>query len=250
MGLKKVLGSGAALVAKRHLKFDDDADDSFHTADEGNSTLDALKPTKAEANGESESESESDSDAPEEEGLSSGKDAIEKRIQEREEAARLQEEAAREKRRKNEKVFKQQQLEKKKKLLESEEEKQREKMLEFERQLVAQQGSDNDEPEELPQEFFDELESGSASSFAKATPKHITFSAEAQREEEQALKEELRKQKKRSLRELRKTQIQKGPVTVNLLSSMKVSKTLAPKKETSVMKSKDKWLKRRSLKRK
>ncbi|CDO91868.1 unnamed protein product [Kluyveromyces dobzhanskii CBS 2104] len=256
MGLKKIIGSGAAMVAKRHMKFDDDADDSFHTADEGNSTLDSVKPQQpddlatSKSNNDSDSDSENDSDAPEEEGLSSGRDVVEKQIKEREAVLRMQEEVAKDKRRKNEKIFKQQQLEKKKKLAETAEEKQRREMLEFEKKLIAQQALNDDELEELPQEFFDNMDEESAIPISKATPKHTTFSAEELREEEQTLKEEIRKQKKRSLRDLRKTQIQKGPVTVNLLSSMKVSKTLAPKKEASIMKTKDKWLKRRSLKRK
>lgn len=245
MGLKRSIGSGAALVAKRHVKFGEDADESFHTADEGNSTLqpnDELVAKTAPSDDESESDED---DAPEEEGMSDGKSLVDEQLKKREEALLQQEQYAKDKRRRNEKVFKQQRMEKKQK------QEAKAKMLAFEAKLKDQMASavSNDDAEELSEEFFDQLDEKTPSATIETKPTHINFN-DIDENFTATIKEEIKKQKKRTLRELRKTELQKGPVTVNVLSSIRISKTLAPKKETSVTKSKDKWLKRRSLKRK
>ncbi|CCD25361.1 Bud21p NDAI_0F00420 [Naumovozyma dairenensis CBS 421] len=81
-------------------------------------------------------------------------------------------------------------------------------------------------------------------------PKRINFNEIDPSEYSLEIKSEINKRKKKTLKNLKKTIVRKGPVTVSLLSSTNESRSLAPKREVTVMKSKDKWLKRRALNRK
>lgn len=77
------LKSVAKMVAKKHMKFTDD--DEFHTADEGDATN---KQLNKKQDGEHESDADSsDEEAPEEENVSTAKDAVKNQIKEREEAS-------------------------------------------------------------------------------------------------------------------------------------------------------------------
>lgn len=243
------LRSGSSVVAKRHLKFaDDEADDSFHTADEGNTTLDTVELSVNQRldKKESFSESESDDDAPEEAGMNTGKTVMEEKIKAQEKALNSEKKLQKEKRKMQQKVFKSQQLLKK-----SKKDIEREKMLKFELELKSREVGEGaaEEPEELPEEFFAELENTNKVDILENKPKHINF-RDIEANPSQDIKLEIKRQKKRTLKELRKTQVRAGPVTVSMLSSIGLAKTLAPKRESGVMNSRDKWLKRRILKRK
>lgn len=239
------LKSVAKMVAKKHMKFTDD--DEFHTADEGDATNKQLN-KKQDAEHESDADS-SDEEAPEEENVSTAKDAVKNQIKEREEALMREETVAKEKRKKQQLKFKEQQEQKRQR--ESAEE-QRRKMLEFEERLKAQQESalkEQELPEELSDDFFENLEKHE-STIITTKPKHINFNDIAENNYTEELKKQIEKQKKKTLNHLRKKSLKRGPVTVSLLTSMTETKSLAPKKETRIMNTKDKWLRRKAVHRK
>ena len=125
-------------------------------------------------------------------------------------------------------------------------------MLEFEERLKAQQESvlkEQELPEELSDDFFENLEKHE-STIITTKPKHINFNDIAENNYTEELKKQIEKQKKKTLKHLRKKSLKRGPVTVSLLTSMTETKSLAPKKETRIMNTKDKWLRRKAVHRK
>lgn len=217
----------AIVTKKSHVKFDDDLDE-----------MKALPvTTKQNSNNnnkrfDSDSESDSEDEAPEEEGMDTVKEELEKKQMAKEALLKEEQRLLKEKRRKQDSIFKEQQAGKKsKKLLDV-------SIPEKEEQL-----------EELPQELLQNIDTQ-----MELHSKHINFDSDEMKEDP-TLSQEIAKQlstksKKRTLRDLRKTIAKKGPVTVEVLSSAQGSRILAPKREIKVMSTKDRWLKRRSLKRK
>lgn len=185
----------------------------------------------------------SDDDAPEEEGLSAGKDEMEKQVKEREQAIKREQDLLKEKRRKQNLKFAEQQEQKRSRELEEQKKRQTDEDL-----LTATESKELELPEELPDEFFDSLDEAEPA-FVAAKPTYVNFN-EIDGNYAQEVVQELKKKKKKTLQQLRKKTLKRGPVTVSLLSSLKDQKSLAPKKEDQVTRSKDKWLKRKSLKRK
>ncbi|CCC70924.1 hypothetical protein NCAS_0G00370 [Naumovozyma castellii] len=207
--------------------------------DEENVELPPVVEKKAIITSDHDSDSDDD-DAPEEEGTSNAKESVESEIKKREEALKLEQQLAKEKRRKQDTKFKEQQHEKKLREKEEEEERQR-----------LQQQHQEENLEELPQDFFSKLENSEAiSQVSKTLPTRINFNEIDGNDYLPEVKKELAKKRKNTLKKLRATTLNKGPVSVSLLPSSTSSRVMAPKRENGIMKSKDKWLKRRSINRK
>ncbi|SCV06200.1 LANO_0H24300g1_1 [Lachancea nothofagi CBS 11611] len=191
----------------------------------------------------SDEDSASDDEAPEEEGVSGAKTYVEKQESVRRKAAEREQELIKEKRRKQNQKFAEQQDQKRTK-----------EMQEFESQLKLReldnvQGSDEESlPEELPEDFFENLDEQDTNQIT-TKPSHVNFN-DIDENYTAEIKEELKKQKKKTLRQLRKTNVKRGPVRVNLLASVVTSRSSAPQKDGTVLNKKDKWLKRKSLARK
>ncbi|AAS52148.2 ADR228Wp [Eremothecium gossypii ATCC 10895] len=103
------------------------------------------------------------------------------------------------------------------------------------------------EVEELPEEFFDELEE--LPKPIETRPTKINFNDVGEQYAE-PLRAELKKQKKKTLKSLRKQTLKRGPVVVSVLSPLGSRSAQPPKKESAVLNVKDKWLRRSALKRK
>lgn len=175
----------------------------------------------------SESESESDDEAPDEEGMSSARDSVEEEINRREAVLRKEQQMLKQKRRKNDAIFKEQQQSRKER---------------------AAEQVDEEELEELPEEFLSKLDEGGSP--IKSIPKHINFNEIDNQKYIPEIKKELHRRKTKTLKKLRATSVKKGPVKVALLSSSVSMTSMAPKRESAIMNSKDKWLRRKALKRK
>ncbi|SCU85331.1 LAME_0D00958g1_1 [Lachancea meyersii CBS 8951] len=218
----------------KHRKFDEEAE--------------ALKDVPAEIPEndviDRSSDEESEDEAPEEEGLSSSKSLVEKQELERQKAAEREEEVMREKRRKqNSRFTEQQHLKRQKQMQEFE------ALLKQREQAEKQEDDEDAVPEELPENFFDNLDQQDAGQIT-TKPTHVNFNDLDDENYSAEIREELQKQKKKTLRQLRKTTVKRGPVKVRLLASMSTVKTLAPQKDNTVLNKKDKWLKRKALGRK
>ena len=213
-----------------HVKFDDD---------ENFPTLKAKKPieNKPKKQYDISDDSESDDDnAPEEEGVLGAKDNIDLVMQMREDAFKLEQKMLKEKRRKqNESFTKQQQAKKEKPKA----------------HIQTTRGEDQ-LLEELSSDFFDKLANAkSISEPIRTMPTRINFN-DLDDEENYIpeIKAQIQRKKKKTLKKLRANSIKKGPVTVSILSDLVETKAMAPKKEISIVSSKDRWLKRKSLDRK
>nr|7SUK_ND Chain ND, Bud site selection protein 21 [Saccharomyces cerevisiae] len=57
----------------------------------------------------------------------------------------------------------------------------------------------------------------------------------------------IKTKKRKTLKNLRKDSVKRGKFRVQLLSTTQDSKTLPPKKESSIIRSKDRWLNRKAL---
>lgn len=221
----------AAAPKKNHVKF----------GDEDETTSAKVTPTVATAPAKNsrydDSDSESDDEAPEEEGMDNVKEEIKRKQMETEALLKEEQRVLKEKRKKQNSIFKEQQAEKKSK----------------KQQDMPEVESEEDELEELPQEFLQNIDNEVNED--KTISQHINFDdMESQMGLNPALVEEVKQQinksKKKSLKNLRKTMAKKGPVTVQVLSSELASKVMAPKREIEVMSTRDRWLKRKALKRK
>ncbi|QLQ81979.1 hypothetical protein HG537_0G02330 [Torulaspora globosa] len=201
----------------KHVKFGDEDSDEVTKVVETN-------PTGIEQ--VSDSSDSDDDEAPQEEGVASGISKVEEEIKQREEALRREKQILKEKRRKADAKFKEQQ--------------------------VARASSlppDEEVPEELPEEFFDKLEQQELEKPIEQMPKHINFNDISDRQYTSEIKRQLEKKKQKTLKRLRANTVKKGSFNVTLLSQDSMS-AMAPKRESSVMNSKDKWLRRKSIKRK
>lgn len=250
---------------KTHVKFNDDDDISSNIIST-NTDLDTNM-NKNKKKKFYDSDSDSDNDAPEEEGMDEARADLEKRKKEQQLLIKEEQRLLKEKRRKQNMIFKEQQLEKKLKIEQQQKEKAQEKQGEEKGGLV-----------ELSKEFLQNI-NNNINLDKKSQPqimnsinrsRHINFNDEEahiesdnddymknkkiSQQKEKIIKEVndqlTKKGKKKTLRNLRKKVAKKGPVTVEVLSSGIESKIMAPKKETEVMITKDRWLKRKSLNRK
>ncbi|CEP60749.1 Bud21p LALA0_S01e18074g [Lachancea lanzarotensis] len=198
------------------------------------------------ADNDSDSEDDDDDDAPEEAGLSSSKSTVERQESDRLRAVEREQELLKEKRRKQNSRFAEQQGQKRSK-----------QMQDFEAVLKQREQNENNHddnnddivPDQLPEDFFDNLAEQEARQIT-AKPTHVNFNDLNDEDFSADVKAELQKQKKKTLRHLRKTTLKRGPVKVTLLASMSSTRTLAPQKDSTVLNKKDKWLKRKALGRK
>lgn len=172
----------------------------------------------------SKSDYSSDSDsAPEEEGLGTAQQDVQSQLQEREEALRREQRLLKEQRRRQVELYTRQKEEKESRI--------------------------GEKLAEMPLELLETLESTEKSQKKEREPKraaqqHITF-AEELIDDEPVSKRPM--YKKRTLAKLRATAAKKGPVTVQLLQQ---NSQLPPKAERVTVNDRDKWLRRKSLKRK
>lgn len=226
---------------RSHVKFDDDFVQPIPTEVEAKSKK-GVRSTDF-----SDSDSDSDDDVPEEEGLGNAKDEIESEIKNQIAAAEQEKQKLKEKRRKENERFKEQQIQKKLK-----DEGLRKKIDEFEKlqkEVTATDVGENDELEEMPEEVLENFNKIQEETI-KTVPKHINFNEIDTKDYVPEIRQEIRKKKKNMLKKLRQMTVNKGVVKVSVLSSDPNSRKLAPKKEVNIIKTKDKWLKRRSLKKK
>lgn len=158
--------------------------------------------------------------APEEEGLDIGQEQIQSQLREREKVQRHEQKLLKEQRRRQDEIFRKQREEKNSK-------------------GVA------DSLQEMPTEILESLERQEEETrkeqpSKRAAQRHITFGDES--EGGPVAKSPLRKKNK-----LAKLRARRGPVTVQVLSQ---SSQLPPKVERPVISDRDKWLRRRGLRRK
>ncbi|QLG74075.1 hypothetical protein HG535_0F05870 [Zygotorulaspora mrakii] len=202
---------------RSHVKFSEEiASDPAHVK------VQTVQSTEHSSDDESD---ESEDDAPEEEGVSNGKLMVEKEILKREELLKAEQKQLKEQRRKNDAFYKSQQQSKKGRTSEI---------------------RNNDTLDELPEEIFNKLEDDNKLCRQEASSKHINFNEEDYIPE---IKKQLSDKKKLTLKKLRATSAKKGPVSVKVLSSTQLLSSMAPKREASIMGTKEKWLRRKALKR-
>ncbi|SCW02199.1 LAFE_0F01156g1_1 [Lachancea fermentati] len=132
----------------------------------------------------------SDDDAPEEEGLSAGKDEMEKQVKEREQAIKREQDLLKEKRRKQNLKFAEQQEQKRSRELEEQKKRQTDEDL-----LTATESKELELPEELPDEFFDSLDEAEPA-FVAAKPTYVNFN-EIDGNYAQEVVQELKKKRRR-----------------------------------------------------
>ncbi|KAL3235001.1 Bud site selection protein 21 [Nakaseomyces bracarensis] len=225
-----------------HVKF---ADETDHT----NSSRSVPKQDKNVRSmdlSDSDSDSDSDDEAPEEEGLGLARDEIESERKKQEAAAELEKQKLKEKRRKENERFKDQQLQKK---LKDEEMKKKIAELEKLQQQAAENDNESDDLEEMPEDLLEKFNNVEDESI-KTMPQHINFNEIDAQDYVPEIRQEIRKKKKNMLKKLRQTTMNKGVVKVSVISSDPNSSKLAPKKEANILRTKDKWLKRKTLKKK
>lgn len=169
---------------------------------------------------DSDSDSDSDDDAPEEANVQQDKEEITKQEQLQKQVHEEQMRLEKEKRRERNKFF----MEQKKSVLQ-------------ETQL--------DQIDELPMELLQEVDQVE---IPQALPKRINFNELDTQDLNNELKVELKQRKKSTLKQLRRLQQNKGPVTVRVLSS--ADKRKPPKRESQIMATRDRWLKRKALNKK
>ncbi|SMN17899.1 similar to Saccharomyces cerevisiae YOR078W BUD21 Component of small ribosomal subunit (SSU) processosome that contains U3 snoRNA [Maudiozyma saulgeensis] len=220
-------------MSSNHVKFDDQEDAVAPSQGQGITINEGgFKTNNKRTLNLDDDESESDDEAPEEEGAAKTKEDIEKKLKVSEDAKKLEQQQLKEKRRKQNALFQEQQSAKKQKVVASEE-------------II--------EPlEELPTELLQEVEQREA-----AKPTHINFDQDSDlinndsddSDVERTIRSDALKKKKNQLKTLRKKTINKGPVSVTLLTSVSQSRAMAPKKEVQITSTKDKWLRRKTLNR-
>ncbi|ABN64854.2 predicted protein [Scheffersomyces stipitis CBS 6054] len=197
---------------------------------EADNSLNEVEYHTAEENEEEEEESsseDSDDDAPEEESLSTAKqDIINKQKKQKElEAQRRKEE--RERRRELDLKNKEQKSKKK------------------EREQPQQE--ENELPDFLPDDLIEAIENDGLLA-AHTQSKHLKVQ-DFEEMDQKLLRQKIKQEKLRAIKLSKKLSVNKGPVQVKV-QSFNSNKKLVPKSESRIVKSKDKWLKRKSLNRK
>ncbi|AGO12701.1 AaceriADR228Wp [[Ashbya] aceris (nom. inval.)] len=220
----------AVASVKKHFKFD--TAEAAALADETVVTEEMadLAPGAEEA-----SDSSSDDEAPEEEGLEVVRAAAKSSESVRAAAVKHAREQERARRAQQHQRYAEQQ----------EHKRQQEEELRVSEPKAA--GDTESEVEELPEDFFEELEE--LPKPIATRPTKINFN-EVGEQYAEPLRAELKKQKKKTLKSLRKRTMKRGPVLVSVLSPVGARSAQPPKKETAVLNVKDKWLRRSALKRK
>ncbi|CAI4996550.1 CPS_HP_G0117660.mRNA.1.CDS.1 [Saccharomyces cerevisiae] len=211
-------------MSNGHVKFD--AEESPVSASAVTDRQDdVLVISKKDKEVHSSSDEESDDDdAPQEEGLHSGKSEVEIQITQREEAIRLEQSQLRSKRRKQNELYAKQ----KKSVSETE----------VTDEVIA----------ELPEELLKNIDQKDEGSTQYSSSRHVTFDKlDESDENEEALAKAIKTKKRKTLKNLRKDSVKRGKFRVQLLSTTQDSKTLPPKKESSIIRSKDRWLNRKAL---
>ncbi|SCU83434.1 LAMI_0C03202g1_1 [Lachancea mirantina] len=215
-----------------HVKFDDEGNNVSGTKGDG-------KPSASKINqNDAFDDSSSDDEAPEEEGMAASETAAKTREELRQKSLEKEQEELKQRRRQQSQKFAEQQEQKRQR----------------EHQELAEVGKPTTEqefqldlPDELPDQFFENLEQEQMTTVTQL-PKHINFN-DVDENLTQELKQELKIQKRKTLQRLRKQSLKRGPVIVNLLNSNTERKTMAPKKAVQITQTKDKWLRRKALKR-
>lgn len=186
---------------------------------------------------DSDTDSDADGDAPEEEDMTGGKLVVENEIKEREEALKNERKLLRERRRQQDAKYTQQQLEK--------------ESLKAKSQKEVSVADEEEVLEELPEHFFSKLDGENVTTIpTENMAKHVNFNELDTDQYEHVVKVQLRKKNQKILKKLRATSVKRGPVNVTLLASSQSLSSMAPKKETPIMNTRDRWLRRKSVKRK
>lgn len=215
---------------RSHVKFESDSgNDSTKNPPSEKHTV-----AQNEEADDSDSDSDADDEAPEEEDMTSGKSAVENEIKEREKVLKNEQKLLRQRRRQQDAKYTQQQLEKDRMKVKS----QKDVMVADDEEII----------EELPEHFFDELDV--TATHTEKSPKHVNFNELDSEQYEHEAKMQLRKRNQKILKKLRTTSVKRGPVNVTLLASSQSLSSMAPKKEAPIMNTRDKWLRRKSIKRK
>ena len=214
------------MMSNGHVKFDADegAASASAVTDRQDDMLVISKKNK-EAHLSSDEESDDD-DAPQEEGLHSGKTEAESQIIQREEAIRLEQSQLRSKRRKQNELYSKQ-----KKLVNG---------AEATDEIIA----------ELPKELLENIDQKDEGSVHSPSSRHVTFDEldeSDEDEDEETLAKVIKAKKRKTLKNLRKDSVKRGKFKIQLLSTTQDSKTLPPKKESSIIRSRDRWLNRKTL---
>ncbi|CAI4064090.1 hypothetical protein N7582_002577 [Saccharomyces uvarum] len=211
-------------MGKGHVKFDEDESAANAAAiTDRKDTMQVISKNNEQTHLDSDEESDED-DAPQEEGLHSGKNEIESRFTEREEAIRSEQSQLKSKRRKQNELYAKQ----KKAINEAE-------VVE---ETIA----------ELPEELLDNIDQREESSAQNLSSMHINFDKfeDSDEEEEEAAKA-TKARKRKTLKNLRKDSVKRGKFKIQLLPTTQDSKALPPKKESSIINSRDRWLNRKTL---
>lgn len=216
---------------RSHVKFESDSGNDSTT----NPPSEKHTVAQNEEADDSDSDSDADDEAPEEEDMTSGKSAVENEIKKREEILKNEQKLLKERRRQQDAKYTQQQLEKDRMKVKSQKE---EVMVSDDEEVI----------EELPEHFFDELDV--TTTHTEKSPKHVNFNELDSEQYERETKIQLRKRNQKILKKLRTTSVKRGPVNVKLLASSQSFSSMAPKKEAPIMNTRDKWLRRKSVKRK
>ena len=233
-----------SVARAKHVKFDQDdvGDDIIASTTVGEpGELDNIKTRMSNL---SDDDSDDDSDAPVEEGISDSKAAVEAQLKQRDLAIEHERESLKAKRRKQNAMFKEQQAAKRSRI-----EEERAKNASMEAQDNDSQGVEEEQVEQGEQlEALDEELLRAVDTPDTVTSKHINF---AELEAAEALqiqkRDRIRKKKANMLKSLRKQTVKRGPVNVTVLTPETNLRVIAPKREAKVANLRNKWLSRKSL---
>ncbi|KOG96585.1 Bud21p [Saccharomyces eubayanus] len=211
-------------MGKGHVKFDEDESAANAAAiTDRKDDMQVISKNDEQIRMDSDEESDED-DAPQEEGLHSGKNEIESRFTEREEAIRSEQSQLKSKRRKQNELYAKQ------------------KKVITEAEVVEETIA------ELPEELLDNIDQREESSAQKLSSKHINFDKfDDSDEEEEEVAKAIKARKRKTLKNLRKDSVKRGKFKIQLLPTTQDSKALPPKKESSIINSRDRWLNRKTL---
>ncbi|KAK6460160.1 U3 snoRNA associated-domain-containing protein [Scheffersomyces coipomensis] len=220
------------------IKFSDEGnslnDIEYHTAEEEVADVDEEEDDEDEDDIEEDSEEEdedSDDEAPEEESTKVSEKQIEAKIKKQKEADALSKKAERERRKQLDLKYKEQQESKRQKIEES------------------KPASSHIEQEELPDFLPEELLETVNNQPIIPNGKHLRI-RDFEEIDEKLIRQQLMKDKLQKIKLAGKTSMVKGPVHVKVQSFGSTKNKLVPKSESKILKSRDKWLKRKSLNKK
>ena len=103
---------------------------------------------------------------------------------------------------------------------------------------------------ELPEELLKNIDQKDEDNIQNLSSNHVNFDKwDVSDEDQEELVHVMKAKKRKTLRNLRKDSVKRGKFKIQLLS-MQGSKTLPPKKEASIIHSRDRWLNRKTLNKK